>query len=182
MLQSVVGRFVRRFSSVQLPSTAAYVSNQAVPACEYSERRQKLVECLRETTLGNTDKPLLVLARASPRHYFAPDVPYPYHQCSYFRYLTGYTQPDAVLLIIAEAKKKPTSILYVQGMSTHILAFLTELTELYSSKFFYFLIFVPPYCKACLYPVLLVHSASWFRHSNPISPLYSDLCIPCLYG
>uniref|UniRef100_A0A915Q6A2 Aminopeptidase P N-terminal domain-containing protein n=1 Tax=Setaria digitata TaxID=48799 RepID=A0A915Q6A2_9BILA len=90
---------------------------QAIDVGEYMQRRSNLIVRLRQAVPEIKNKSLVVVLRSAARQFYAPDVPYPFHQCSYFRYLTGLNQPDAVLVISAESTRKPRSTLYVEERS-----------------------------------------------------------------
>ncbi|KAM3720672.1 Xaa-Pro aminopeptidase [Dirofilaria immitis] len=109
-------RYLRRISSFSSMATAAAMK-QAISAAEYTQRRSNLVTKLRHAMSEIKNKSLVVVLRSAVRHFYAPDVPYPFHQCSYFRYFTGLNQPDTVLIIVAGSEKKPRSILYIEERS-----------------------------------------------------------------
>uniref|UniRef100_A0A183DY52 AMP_N domain-containing protein n=1 Tax=Gongylonema pulchrum TaxID=637853 RepID=A0A183DY52_9BILA len=115
MMRSL-GRQVRQLRS-HMSTTATTTVKQAIDATEFAQRRANLVTKLRRATPGSRAKPLAVVMRSATRQFSAPDVPYPFRQCSYFRYFTGLTQPDAVLLIVAERRSKPISVLYIEERS-----------------------------------------------------------------
>ncbi|VDK42159.1 unnamed protein product [Gongylonema pulchrum] len=112
MMRSL-SRQVRQLRS-HMSTTATTTVKQAIDATEFAQRRANLVTKLRRATPGSRAKPLAVVMRSATRQFSAPDVPYPFRQCSYFRYFTGLTQPDAVLLIVAERRSKPISVLYIE--------------------------------------------------------------------
>lgn len=101
---------------------------QSISVAEYTQRRSNLVAKLRQTVSEIKNKTLVVVLRSAVRQFYAPDVPYPFHQCSYFRYFTGLNQPDAVLVITAGSEQKLKSILYVEGIifycSLHLIYYL----------------------------------------------------------
>lgn len=98
----------------------ATAMKESISASEYVQRRSNLVKKLRQRVAEIEKKPLVVVLRSAIRQFYAPDVPYPFHQCSYFRYLTGLIQPDTVLVITAGSKQEPKSILYVEGIISSI--------------------------------------------------------------
>uniref|UniRef100_A0A8R1XPA0 AMP_N domain-containing protein n=1 Tax=Onchocerca volvulus TaxID=6282 RepID=A0A8R1XPA0_ONCVO len=109
-------RCLRRVSSSSSIATVTAMK-QGISAAEYTQRRSDLIAKLRHAMPEIENKSLVVVLRSAIRHFYAPDVPYPFHQCSYFRYFTGLNQPDAVLIIAAESEQKPKSILYIEERS-----------------------------------------------------------------
>lgn len=92
------------------------LSNQrlAITSTEFVERRQRIIGCVKEQTSNiSSNKPIVVVLHAPSRQFCAPDVPYSFRQCSYFRYFTGLVEPDSVLMITAEPGKKSLSTLYI---------------------------------------------------------------------
>lgn len=89
---------------------------QEIGVAEYTQRRSNLVMKLRQTVSEIKNRPLVVVLRSAARQFYAPDVPYPFHQCSYFRYFTGLIEPDAVLVIIAGSERESKSVLYIEGI------------------------------------------------------------------
>uniref|UniRef100_A0A0R3RPE4 AMP_N domain-containing protein n=1 Tax=Elaeophora elaphi TaxID=1147741 RepID=A0A0R3RPE4_9BILA len=115
-MMGAICRCFRRLASSS--STATLTSmKQMIGATEYKERRSNLIARLRHTVAEIKNKPVVVVLRSATRQFYAPDVPYPFHQCSYFRYFTGLTQPNAVLVITAGSEQKPKSILYIEERS-----------------------------------------------------------------
>lgn len=89
---------------------------QTIGVTEYIQRRSNLVAKIRQSVSEIKNKPLIVVLRSATRQFYAPDVPYPFHQCSYFRYFTGLNESDAVLVITAGSEQEPKSILYMKGI------------------------------------------------------------------
>ena len=111
MLPSAVRQFAKRFASFY--SSGASVS---IERHEFIDRRRKLIARVRREVSSEKSKyPLVVVARSAKQVFSAPDVPHPYRQCSYFRYLTGITQPNAVLTIVENPNEQSTSTLYVES-------------------------------------------------------------------
>ncbi|VDK77881.1 unnamed protein product [Litomosoides sigmodontis] len=111
-----VCRCFRRLSSS--PSMATVMAmKQGIGVAEYTQRRSNLITKLRQTISEIKNRPLVVVLRSAIRQFYAPDVPYPFHQCSYFRYFTGLNEPDAVLVIIAGSEGKSKSVLYIEERS-----------------------------------------------------------------
>ncbi|CAG9534926.1 unnamed protein product [Cercopithifilaria johnstoni] len=107
---------LRRLSSSSSMVTVTAMK-QTISVMEYTQRRSNLVAKLRETVSEIKNKPLVVVLRSAIRQFYAPDIPYPFHQCSYFRYFTGLNQPDAVLVISAGPEQEPKSVLYIEERS-----------------------------------------------------------------
>ncbi|VDN03881.1 unnamed protein product [Thelazia callipaeda] len=102
---------VARFSSAR----TIRCFGQTITPNEYRQRRISLVSHLRQSVLKDWKKSVLIVLRSAIRRFYAPDVPYPFRQCSYFRYLTGLNEPDCVLIILFEKTQNPVSILYFEG-------------------------------------------------------------------
>ncbi|KAL9988651.1 hypothetical protein ACROYT_G003121 [Oculina patagonica] len=66
---------------------------------EYRDRRQMLLSLLAKTHFGETHDKHLVIIPSNPTKYMTKDVPYPFRQNTDFLYLTGFQQPDAVLVL-----------------------------------------------------------------------------------
>ncbi len=77
------------------------MNDSAVPASTHAHRRQRLATAIR--------KGIAVLPTA-PEQIRNRDAHYPYRFDSYFHYLTGFTEPEAVLVIVAG--DTPRSILF----------------------------------------------------------------------
>ena len=69
----------------------------AISADEYTARRERVLEILRQQATNAT-----LLLRAHPRREFAGDVQYPYRPENNLLYLTGLTHHDCALLISAD--------------------------------------------------------------------------------
>ena len=75
--------------------------NTAVPAAIYASRRARLQQCMKEG---------IAIIPTAPERTRNRDSHYPYRFDSYFYYLTGFTEPEAVLVLIAGSA--PRSILF----------------------------------------------------------------------
>jgi len=73
---------------------------------EYQERRQRLLSKLPNASLA--------LLSSSQRKYRNSDAEYPFRQDSYFYYLTGFCEPQAVLVLIKDKAGKTETILFCQ--------------------------------------------------------------------
>ena len=67
-----------------------------IPRKEYERRRRQLMKI--------TGEGAIVIICAAPEKVRNSDVFYPYRQDSDFLYLTGFREPEAVLVLIPEAK------------------------------------------------------------------------------
>lgn len=75
-------------------------SLRSIPAFDYVERRQQLIENLLKECDNSGDKnAVFALMISRPKTFSAPDVPHPYRQCSHFRYFCGIEEPRARILI-----------------------------------------------------------------------------------
>lgn len=81
------------------------LSDPIAMSSRYAERRARLAGILRDTAGGG----VLVLPTA-PERPRNRDAQYPYRFDSHFHYLTGFPEPEAVLVIIADSS--PRSILF----------------------------------------------------------------------
>ncbi|KAE9554070.1 hypothetical protein FO519_002712 [Halicephalobus sp. NKZ332] len=83
-----------------------------IQAEEFSRRRNALL------TVGESEfkssSPVAAIVRGASRTQYAPDVYYPFKQCSYFRYLSGVVLPDSFLFF---DKKK--SVLFIKESSEY---------------------------------------------------------------
>ncbi|XP_020627391.1 probable Xaa-Pro aminopeptidase 3 isoform X2 [Orbicella faveolata] len=66
---------------------------------EYRDRRQRLLSLLAKTHFGESHDKHLVIIPSNPTKFMTTDVPYPFRQNTDFLYLTGFQQPDAVLVL-----------------------------------------------------------------------------------
>lgn len=66
---------------------------------EYRDRRHRLLSLLAKTHFGETHDKHVVIIPSNPRLYMTTDVPYPFRQNTDFLYLTGFQEPDAVLVL-----------------------------------------------------------------------------------
>ncbi|CAH3025515.1 unnamed protein product [Porites evermanni] len=66
---------------------------------EYRDRRHRLLSLLAKTHFGETHDKHVVIIPSNPRLYMTTDVPYPFQQNTDFLYLTGFQEPDAVLVL-----------------------------------------------------------------------------------
>lgn len=109
MLLSVLRRSTASFSPMVAIRVEATIKRH-----EYINRRRLLLERLRDDVGSqNVRRPLVIVVASAKQQFYAPDVPYPYRQSSYFRYLTGLVQPKTVLTIVDRFDEAPLSILYV---------------------------------------------------------------------
>ncbi len=77
------------------------MNDLAVPIGIYAERRQRLAASMRTG---------VAVVQTAPEHIRNRDAHYPYRFDSYFHYLTGFIEPEAVLVLVAGAE--PRSILF----------------------------------------------------------------------
>jgi Xaa-Pro aminopeptidase len=77
------------------------MNDLAVPIGIYAERRQRLAASMRTG---------IAIVQTAPEHIRNRDAHYPYRFDSYFHYLTGFIEPEAVLVLVAGAE--PRSILF----------------------------------------------------------------------
>ncbi len=77
------------------------MNDLAVPMGIYAERRQRLAASMRTG---------VAVVQTAPEHIRNRDAHYPYRFDSYFHYLTGFIEPEAVLVLVAGAE--PRSILF----------------------------------------------------------------------
>ncbi|XP_001626195.2 xaa-Pro aminopeptidase 3 isoform X1 [Nematostella vectensis] len=66
---------------------------------EYKDRRHKLMSLLYNTHFGELHDKHLVIIPGNPNQFMSTDIPYPFRQNTDFLYLTGFQEPDAVLLL-----------------------------------------------------------------------------------
>ncbi|XP_078496777.1 xaa-Pro aminopeptidase 3 isoform X1 [Lissotriton helveticus] len=65
---------------------------------EYALRRHKLMSLIQKEAVGvNTEHAVLLLS--NPTYYMTNDIPFPFHQDTNFLYLTGFREPDSLLLL-----------------------------------------------------------------------------------
>lgn len=84
---------------------------------EYRDRRHKLLSVLSKTHFGETHDKHLVVIPSNPTKHMTIDVPYPFRQNTDFLYLTGFQEPDAVLVLqTLEGQSLPAhkSTLFIQ--------------------------------------------------------------------
>ncbi|VDM31028.1 unnamed protein product [Hydatigera taeniaeformis] len=104
---------------------ARSVSTAPIPKDEYKLRRSKLAEKIACSCLSGLESTLrhLVIIPAAETQYSSLHVPYPFRQDSYFRYLTGITEPDAVLALEITTKSSEivrfTPRLFVEERNSH---------------------------------------------------------------
>ena len=77
------------------------MNDLAVPVGSYAERRQRLAASMRTG---------IAVVQTAPEHIRNRDAHYPYRFDSYFHYLTGFIEPEAVLVMVAGPE--PRSILF----------------------------------------------------------------------
>ncbi|KAK3728244.1 hypothetical protein QZH41_019620 [Actinostola sp. cb2023] len=66
---------------------------------EYIDRRHNLMRILSQTHYGSTHDKHVVIIPSNPDKFMTTDVPYPFRQNTDFLYLTGFQEPDAVLIL-----------------------------------------------------------------------------------
>lgn len=100
-------------------------SPASIPKNEYGLRRSKLAEKIGHSCLSDQGSVShhLVIIPAAEIQYSSLHVPYPFRQDSYFRYLTGITEPDAVLALEIATKSSDvvnfTPRLFVEERNPH---------------------------------------------------------------
>ena len=92
-----------------------------IPAAEYRQRRQRLMELMGPDTMA--------VVAAAPRCFRSNDVPWPYRQDSDFLYLTGFREPDAVLVLLP-GRRNGEQILFCRPESEDIRLWHGEVTGL----------------------------------------------------
>lgn len=87
---------------------------------EFLERRRNLMREMATTQAGKTNKKHLVIVPGAPVQYMSGDVPYRFHQGTDLLYMTGFQEPDAVLLLESTGGlPEHKSILYVRPRDPH---------------------------------------------------------------
>nr|CUU98734.1 hypothetical transcript [Hymenolepis microstoma] len=82
-----------------------FSSSVSLPKSEYISRRSKLVEKLAQiSSINQSSVNHLVIIPSAEVKYSSLHVPYSFRQDSYFRYLTGITEPNAVLALEIKCK------------------------------------------------------------------------------
>ncbi|GBH27771.1 aminopeptidase P N-terminal domain-containing protein [Burkholderia vietnamiensis] len=82
----------------------------AIAVDVYRQRRERVLSALRAAGGG------VAIVPTAPEMLRNPDTPYPYRHDSYFYYLTGFTEPDAVLVLNAAGPQgSPQSILFCRA-------------------------------------------------------------------
>ncbi|MFH4977845.1 hypothetical protein AB6A40_004554 [Gnathostoma spinigerum] len=105
-VKSLVVSTLRTFSSGSCRATG-------ITREEFIRRRQNVgLNIRRKAPNVHRDAPVFVVSVAAEQCFSAPDVPYPYRQCSYHRYLTGLTASKTILTILCETSGQTYSILY----------------------------------------------------------------------
>lgn len=113
MFPSIFARSWVPFSTFASPAAEF----AAIEQHEYIDRRRTLAARLRDDISDEkARRPLVIVIASARQQFYAPDVPYPYRESSYFRYLTGLVQPKSVLTIVDRHNEWPQSILYVTSM------------------------------------------------------------------
>eukprot|EP01104_Vermistella_antarctica_P012610 TRINITY_DN3688_c0_g2_i2.p1 TRINITY_DN3688_c0_g2~~TRINITY_DN3688_c0_g2_i2.p1 ORF type:complete len:547 (+),score=68.75 TRINITY_DN3688_c0_g2_i2:337-1977(+) len=95
-----------------LPGTHPYLlgDNELTPGTtvdEYRTRRNEIGALLSDDSI--------FIVRASRTKYMSQNIPYPFRQSSDFRYLTGFLEPDAVLVIYQSSPSCVTSVMFVHA-------------------------------------------------------------------
>ena len=87
------------------------LSSTKISLNEFQQRRQSLVNLIREYIKKNSSQNFTICLPAATRQYMGPDVVYfPFKQQSDFYYLTGCMQSDAVLLLNGNAQSYSTHL------------------------------------------------------------------------
>ncbi|CAI8039001.1 Xaa-Pro aminopeptidase 3 [Geodia barretti] len=89
---------------------------------EFAQRRSRLMELVANTHTGMTNPHHLVIIPGAPTLYMSQDVPYRFHQNTDLFYLTGFQEPDCVLLLETiphSSLPSHTSTLYVRPRDPH---------------------------------------------------------------
>lgn len=74
---------------------------------EYQNRRVKLMEKISKTARASSNNNHIVIIPSAPKVYMSHDIPYPFRQNTDFLYLSGFMEPDSVLLLEANADALP---------------------------------------------------------------------------
>ncbi|MGM0481798.1 MAG: Xaa-Pro aminopeptidase [Pseudomonadota bacterium] len=77
-----------------------------IPQDEFLQRRQRVIQQLPDN--------VVTLVAASDELTRSNDTEYPFRQNSYFHYLTGFNEPDAVL-VLSTLQEQPGSVLFCQN-------------------------------------------------------------------
>lgn len=87
---------------------------------EFLQRRRNLMREIASTRAGEANKKHLVIVPGAPVRYMSNDVPYRFHQSTDLLYMTGFQEPDAVLLLESTGGLPDhKSILYVRPRDPH---------------------------------------------------------------
>ncbi|CDS42628.1 Xaa Pro aminopeptidase 3 [Echinococcus multilocularis] len=103
----------------------SFSSPAAISRNEYGARRSKLAEKIAQSCSSDRGSAShhLVIIPAAEIQYSSIHVPYPFRQDSYFRYLTGITEPDAVLSLEIATKSSDivhfTPRLFIEERTSH---------------------------------------------------------------
>ncbi|WP_373322086.1 aminopeptidase P N-terminal domain-containing protein [Paraburkholderia adhaesiva] len=114
------GRYNRTMNSTSTPALAATLPVQPRDAdvprgpdggtALYRERRERVLAAMRARGGG------VALVPTAPEVMRNRDADYPYRHDSYFYYLTGFTEPEALLVLDADAQEnQPASILFCRA-------------------------------------------------------------------
>lgn len=91
---------------------------------EFADRRRRLVDsvlrlCAVSPTAKSTQNHAVVVPSAT-KSYMSDKIPYPFRQNSDFLYLTGFQEPDSVLVVYTDANQpEPKSVLFVPQRDAH---------------------------------------------------------------
>ncbi|RDD44374.1 putative Xaa-Pro aminopeptidase 3 [Trichoplax sp. H2] len=116
---------LRKYKAIEADQTNSWTYPDMIPknevastpeilTSEYRLRRNKLMLSVANATKDIGSKKYVAVIAANPVYYMAPDVPYPYRQNSDFLYLTGFQEPDAVLVLESTDLTCYKSILFVR--------------------------------------------------------------------
>ena len=90
-----------------LSATAAGISSSFTPALSSCvQRRARLLQCMQQNGGG------VAIVPTAPEVMRNSDAEYPYRHDSYFYYLSGFTEPEATLVLIAPAAGTPRALLF----------------------------------------------------------------------
>lgn len=105
-----IERYNRTMTETTERSSPIRAPQQAPAAALYRERRERVLTTLRATGGG------LAIIPTAPEVLRNRDADYPYRHDSYFYYLTGFTEPQALLVLNGDAKPgEPASILFCRA-------------------------------------------------------------------
>ena len=88
---------------------------------EYRSRRNKLMEKIAQSGRALTNSNHIVIIPSAPKVYMSHDIPYPFRQNTDFMYLSGFLEPDSVLVLEASSDNLPDhkATLFVPKKDAH---------------------------------------------------------------